>query len=480
MKFKIIFFLLIFNLSFGQKAFLDIDLNRIRSYINLKEAYLIKNDESKNYFVILEEEKTSHAFKFSPKKTLENLITSDGLKRKYKEIIGHVTQGNQVLLLQKNDIGNKFAYIKYNFETQKTEEVEYKLQEKFDRFVESITIDDRCIMFTINTPRRELKKWEFFIDGTYKVNTLSLKDEFDKAGITQKPAETYLLKYQGFKKNNILTKLNNKVPNNLEIAAELNKMYEYDKNFIWTLDNSMNYTLVFNFNFPDYKPVLTVIKKPDLNHSNGISNSFVFEDKIAQIVSSSKELKVEIKSLSKPKSIIKKFHVTRDDEINFKNSPILQEGSTFGFGDTRKMEKTSKFLRKISSYTNGISVHKNNRKYRITIGGTRLQSSNGNAMMPGFANMPIEQFGAMTISYNPTFYAYGMNTSTGSTRIECLFDLDFNHIEGEIEENVFDRIDDFKELNKKLKAESITYLNDEVLFGYWDKKANKYYFKKFD
>jgi hypothetical protein len=44
------------------------------------------------------------------------------------------------------------------------------------------------------------------------------------------------------------------------------------------------------------------------------------------------------------------------------------------------------------------------------------------------------------VFFNPTQLAFNSFTNNKATRIECLFDQDFNHIKGEIKENAFDKM----------------------------------------
>ena len=134
----------------------------------------------------------------------------------------------------------------------------------------------------------------------------------------------------------------------------------------------------------------------------------------------------------------------------------------------------------MSSDKNGISVYKNKNKYNITIGGTRPQGRGEPLMMPGFSAIPSAGYSVISTSFNPTFYAYGMYSSTGSTRIKCLFDEEFNHIVGEIEDNIFDRIEDYKESIDRFKTESITYIDKKVILGYWNPNQEKYIFMSFE
>lgn len=480
MSFRFLIFCLFFNTLYPQSNFLSVDLKTVDFEKNLKEVKLIKDQSTGDYYTVLEEEKTTYAFKYNKNKVLLGQITSEGLKRKYKEIIGHIIKGNQLILIQKNNKGNKFAYIKYDFANQTTIEEEYDIDDRSDRFVEGFITSDYFIMFTVNIYDNKLKRWKFFIDGTYKTDIIPLNSILKSINSDIKQVGYYLVESQGLSSVVQMSKVNNKIPNNLEITTELNKMYENKDSFYWTIDHEKEFTILINFKSPDFYPEVDLIPMPELDKLSNKSNSFIFENKIAQVVSNNKEMVVEIKSLKKPYQLIKKLQVNKDDDIPFKNSAILQEGSAYSFGATRKMEKTSKLLRKMSSDKNGISILKINNLYHATIGGTRPQNTGGGMMMPGFGAMPVTQFGAVTMSYNPTFYAYGTYASTGSTRIECLFDTNFNHVPGDIPENVFDKIDDFKEILDGYKTESVNFIDDNVIFGYWEPKAQMYFFKVFE
>tara|TARA_R110002072_G_scaffold134810_3_gene275826 strand:+ start:481 stop:729 length:249 start_codon:yes stop_codon:yes gene_type:complete len=52
------------------------------------------------------------------------------------------------------------------------------------------------------------------------------------------------------------------------------------------------------------------------------------------------------------------------------------------------------------------------------------------------------------VFFNPAQIAFNSFTNNKTTRIESLLDSDFNHIHGEIEENAFDKMKDFKSNNK--------------------------------
>ena len=110
------------------------------------------------------------------------------------------------------------------------------------------------------------------------------------------------------------------------------------------------------------------------------------------------------------------------------------------------------------------------------MGGTKeLNAGGGAMMMPGFGGaVPVASFGAMSMSFNPTFFAYNSYTSTKSTRIESLFDNNFSHVSGEIEENAFDKIKTFADEQKNKKAENVFKYKNGYLYGNYNSKENVY------
>src|SRR5690606_3094444 len=96
--------------------------------------------------------------------------------------------------------------------------------------------------------------------------------------------------------------------------------------------------------------------------------SYLFQDKIFQIGGNKKIMVLTVKDLETGKEL-KRLTVSNNEEITFKNSPIIQEGNAFLPGSKRELDNTSQFLRKISSENIGVAVFPTKNGYQITIGG---------------------------------------------------------------------------------------------------------------
>ena len=241
------------------------------------------------------------------------------------------------------------------------------------------------------------------------------------------------------------------------------------------------------------------------------SNSFINDDKIFIASVNKNELEFNIYNLNS-KKLLKNLSIKKDKDITFKNTPIkIYVGESEG--NAREIEDTKKYLRKITADRFGVAALKNNNQYLLALGGYKLQTLQPYSGGMGFGGMPIASFGNATVFFNPTMFAYNSGSVSKSTKIECLFDENLNHIEGEIPKTSFDYIDVFLDrrnsnneiirpakstiAQRKNSSESeqeekqdsfpdddnnfydIFHYKENVVLGSYDKSSKMYYFYKF-
>ena len=273
------------------------------------------------------------------------------------------------------------------------------------------------------------------------------------------------------------------------------------------LDSDKKETKLVRVNLDDFSIKTDSFIKPKIGSNETESaftkhNSLIYEDLIYQIKTSSKEMSLTVKNLNN-KEIIKQLNLKKEDSITFKNGPIYQEktsSSIFFPKSERKLEKTSKFLRKMSRSNVGLTTEIVNKKIQLTIGGyIEIKSSGGGFGVAGFAGGGVAglAFAGLSTGFNPTFANYNSYSSTKTTFINCLFDYEFNHKQGDFTNNVFDRIKEyedsftqklladgtyepiaFPEFNIKLK--NVFYHKDKHFLGYINSKKKTYHVVEFD
>jgi len=64
--------------------------------------------------------------------------------------------------------------------------------------------------------------------------------------------------------------------------------------------------------------------------------------------------------------------------------------------------------------------------------------------------------------------------------INCLFDSNFNHIDGNIKKLAFDELRVFADKNDHLKSQTVFKFNSDLYFGGYDKTKGIYSFYKFN
>ncbi|NDV17186.1 hypothetical protein GO009_14265 [Muricauda sp. TY007] len=270
-------------------------------------------------------------------------------------------------------------------------------------------------------------------------------------------------------------KIDPESPNSIETTSEIVKMYPEKAGFKLTAETE-EYTHIIDISTKDLSYSLTSIEKPTFSEASANSNSFILEDKIFHIASTKNQMTFSVKSLDGKKEL-KSVTVEKGEEISFKNTPVIQENGTYS--KYREMEKTSKFLRRLEREDIGIAVTKHNDHYIITMGSkSEIHRGGAPMMMPGFG-FPVGAAGAFTVTFNPTFFAYGSYSSTKATRIECLFDQDLNHKKGEIPKNVFDKIQEVADKINNKDAETVFKFNKSYIWGYYNKKQDEYILFKF-
>ncbi len=456
-----------------------------------KDSYAISNEDTKDLMIVTDEGKVTGAILLDYEYRQKVKIVTKPLPNKYKNLIGYSIYDNIYSCLFTNDKNTKYAILQFDINSKfgKQKELSFKL--KKEKYLETVIYNNQIYLISISKRSSDLNIYKFDENFSPEKHTISLKQiEYisSKSSGFKRTAYTMMDSSEDpFRPYVSLTKIEPRNPNIIETTSKPVKLYQNDNIITLSFDNSNKETKLCYINLDTFTLDYKAYNKPTATEKGYTkSNSYIFDNKLFQIASSSEKMKFTILDLTTEK-MIKEYSVTKKDSINFKNSPIIQEKGIGIFGEeVREMEKTSKYLRKISSADLGISVYKVGDEYNIILGGTKeIQSGGGFA--PDFGGGPgIVVGGAIggsvtvCVGYNPTFYNYGNYTSTKSTYINCLFDQNFEHLQGDIQDNIFDRVHEFEDnLEKEPKAVNIFLHLDNLHYGYFDKVDKLYKLYRF-
>jgi len=469
------------QLNNAQEKFLEINNDLKDGSRKVHTAFTIVDEQTGNFAVFLDDENKLYGFLYDTDLKLINRFTSEGLPKKYSEIVGYSINGEMIRLFLKDNRDKRFGSVLFNFSNGTTEETLYDFKLKDEVYVEGYSNTSTFHLITMSKESSLFNLYLFEEGSQLKKETIDLSDErfIDNFGNQQNLNR--IMAWGGARQTSgslysfKVDKIDAHSPNSIETVSEIVKMYPGDSGFQISVETE-DLTYLIDISTKELDYLLKKIEKPRLSENSPNSNSFILDDKIYQISSTRDEMAFSIKSLDNNEEL-KSILVGKDDEIYFKNTPIIQEGGTYS--NYREMEKTSKFLRRLSKEDIGIAVTEHKNHYIITMGSKKdVQRGGGGMMMPGFG-IPIATAGSFTVMFNPTFFAYGSYSNTKATQIECIFDENFNHKEGEVPSNVFDKIHDAAENFPKKTAETIFKLKENYIWGYYNKKLDKYIMYKF-
>lgn len=452
-----------------------------------KDGYNFLNTKNGDFVIMMIDSKTVFVNLFDANFNAKSAITFD--IPEYEDILGYKIIGNTYEILFSNNSKKKFAVISMDFDSKKASEKEFKFDFEDEKYLETVHYNGQLFLFTATKDNvfiiRELGE-----DGLKTLKSFQIenrKESFlNQVLISLKPVTTgqdvnenrkqKLLRreqlFGGLKSN--VTKIDNRVPNAIEQTVSNNKLYQKDSLVYLTIEDDGDLqTIFYKINLESLTMEQALYEYPKGKIWNFKKyNSFILDDKIFQLGINIDEMKIVVKNFEG--EISKDFYIEKNQPINFKNSPIIQDGQTFvPFLNHREMEETSKFLRKVSSGNIGITGYRDDNLYHFTIGGC-IELNDGMGMMGGGYDTTISTSAGIpsaSTTYNrPTFYSYSTYTSTKSTFFNTHLDADFNYVAKEESDNIFDRIKEFKKGIQYESAEDVFIHEGKVYFSYYNLK----------
>jgi hypothetical protein len=461
-------------ISWSQEEILFVKNELKTSNLKLEQSFLISDDLTNNLSITLKDKENLYSYLYND--NLEKLagIKSKTLANKYKILLGNSIDNLNYSVYFANNKKTKFGVYTLNFENQtaNSEEIELKLVN--EKFLQSVSLNNSFYIFTILSKKSILKIYEFK-NNSFEEHVL----DFSKERFVNKENAVVPL-YNALQKDFVikLEKIESQNPNSIESASNFTKLYSTKEGVRITLDVSSGFTQIVQINLNNYNFTIENIKKPYVHSNSGYkkSNSFIYGHNLFHLTTTPKQLIFSVTDL-KSKKVIKEYKLEKEDAITFKNSNIIQEGGVYK--NLRELEKTKQFLRKISKANVGIAIYKLDEKFQITLGGYKEMASGGMGM-PGFGAIPMASFGGLSLAINPTMFAYSAYKRNRSTYINCLFDSNFEHLEGDISENIFDKISDFTDKNEStINAETIFIYKNDFILGTSIKGTKHYRLLKF-
>jgi hypothetical protein len=483
MKKKAILLFLLIGMSFYVRSQEEITIfkNSLKNSSSaIKDVIPIVNSKNDDFSIFIADAKNVYGYLFDTKYSLKNKLSSIEKNRKYKLLIGNsISTNDDYRLFLSNKNKKEFISINFSFNNQTTDYKEFTLEQPEEKFIQTVTSKNQFYLISASAISNSLFIYTFDNKGLPKRNRINLSGFgfFDHTGKNCTLTDLLI-------RTSVLKKIEENTPNSIESTSESRKMYVKKNAILFTFDENDKQTQLLKIDLRTFKATLDRIKKPlqQIKRKNKKTNSYINGDYIFTLSATKNIFFLEVIN-RKTKEIIKQFAATKEEKITFKNTPIIQEGGFFD--EYRELETTKQFLRKIYSGKIGVSVQNYNNQYHMRIGGY-IEQNSGGMMMPmgfggmpmGFGGMPIGSIGNISLFFNPSQFAFNSYSNTKSIRIAGLFDSEFNHIEGEMKENAFDKMKSHSKSSNNITDIVFKY-KDFFIQGKYTRNSKTYFLRKF-
>lgn len=470
-----LFICLIISLSsFAQEMVKSVDLGISRN----AEVFQVVQEDKKQVTLFFSAKINALAVRFD-----ENFNVIDSLKtqkpsKEYDDIVGYNLSGNKCYAYWSNSNGKEMLAQCYDFDAKKVTETPISIPLDKEKIIKKITVNNAFYIVSIVKSTGILN---FYVlkDGVLEKKSVDLTS---KRFLDRNNKTTTLwdlvsssTSYEGpYSFQTIATE----TPPSLALSANKHKVYVLGNKLMFTLDDNSRFTQTVTIDLTSFSETTKMFAQPVFPGDNGEvtfdSNSFLLDNKIIQMKNNYDLMKITVKDMEdKP---IKEFLIN-NQEISFKNSDINQEN-----GDAkslRVLDKSSQLLRKISGNNPAISLYENDGKIYMIIGGvSNIRQNNAmmwGGMVGGFSGVLI----GAALSSN-----YSMNNLNSYKQrkvvyINCLFDKDFNHLDGEVKKTGFDEVRLFSEDKTYFIAPVLFRLNSTLYYAGYDREVGNYMFYKF-
>ncbi|WP_064967142.1 hypothetical protein [Tenacibaculum ovolyticum] len=467
---------LIFSAVFSQEKIASLKNHLKINSTDIKDVIPIVNSENNEIAIFIADAKNVYGYKLNDKFKVNGEVSSITKKRKYKVLLGSSIHANNYKIYLTNKDKNKYAYINFSFDSKENSIHEFILPPR-QRFIQTISYKNKLYVMSADKVTRTILLNYFDNNDTLQHHIIDTTDlTFLNKDGKQVLVIDLLLSFNNRPKP--IKKFEKDTPNSIETVSETNKLYLRNNEIVITFDKNKDFTQVLSINIDSFKTTKNSFKKPlsDKRSGRKKTNSFIYDDKIILVAATKDIFSMQIFDYDTGK-LLKEYAVNKDEEITFKNSPIIQKGGFYN--NHRELKKTKQFLRKITSNKIGVSVIKNKNNFHFSIGGYVEQRTGGPMMMGGFGGIPMASFGNISLFFNPTMFAYNSFSNTKSTQIECLFNENFEYIkDAEPQKNAFNIMKDYPKKGKT--GITVFKHKDYFIRGAYNSSSKTYYLTKFE
>jgi hypothetical protein len=277
---KSIWTLLVFMVfkMYSQNEVLKIPFGYESTFYDKKESLAISNESTKDLVLFVEDYNVSKAILLDENLIIKSEIFTDNLPSAFKEFIGHqINEDGTYSIFFTNNNKKKFGELNLDFSKKDAVATVLDFKLKKEGYVESISHKGKFYLISATRNSNDVNFYCFEKDKLSKKHSLSFRFlEQNKNGFLKKAY--HFLVSKGFTTGS-LVKMDNKIPNAIEITSKPNKLYVIDHHFVFTFDNSQGVTKVAYVSPEDFKIDTFNIEQPVIEQKDFVNhNSYLYDD----------------------------------------------------------------------------------------------------------------------------------------------------------------------------------------------------------
>lgn len=378
-----------------------------------------------------------------------------------EKVLGGFFRNGQVYLFTEKKVIDELHIWVLDIATGKTTEKRQVFDLKNEETIDHISCGDRFLYFTVN------KKSEFIIHNfSGDVNYTTLRYNFGES-VWKDITHSHLISH-----NIKVEKVDLEGTCSMDVARSPNKLYVQNDTLFLVMNNHKDSTSVFGFDlFNNKVATRTIVHRTGRSRSDASSeNSFLLHNKLYYVQATLDSLHLQVLNFSTGQ-VIKSYSAGNEEEITFKNTPIIKDGAT-----SAKELNTKQFLRRLAvGHVIITATQTGNNRVEVVVAmyrKTTRSSSGGRWSAGGGPGAPM--------TYIPS-NNFSRNYWVKSTRFKTWLQADtFEFIDGHASRSTYDRIETFAD-NKRNPpdAENLFMTNGQYNYIYYDNAARKIVLIKF-
>lgn len=339
---------------------------------------------------------------------------------------------------------------------------------RHERSVEQISCGDHFLYFAVNRRTSQFIIYDFKDNKQYDTLQYQFEPGIWKA----------LTSYDGgFSRDINVTRIDADGRCNPDIAHIPNKLYWlHDTLFLLMNGFEKGVTNIFSF---DLRSKQVGVRK--IVHNNALTmdpplifyqdNSMLLDEKLYFVSGESNKLDVQVRDFYSG-GLLKEYTTGKEEEITFKNTPIIQEGSFYKRGP-RELSKTRQFLRKMvvgGGSAVMIASREDSGRTCLTIGAYQKMVTTGGG--GGFWSGGAVPGVPMVYTPGGVFFR---DTYIRSSRFKMQLDsTTLQHVPGEISGDIGDRIEQYTDGISIPPAGEILFRNNgKYVYAYYNRDEHK-------